>query len=134
MSNIDSPDTQKLAAGFMYFAAAIAIIGILPIDSFDFYMFLRCVLFAGFVVAFFSMFRYIDHRMEIFIVAPIGALLFNPFDIFELDKSTWIFFDIAVAALLVFWANEIRKGAEKEERDDTENERRADELAKNSMQ
>lgn len=114
MSSIDSPVVMKLTAWVLFFGSAIALIGVLPIDNYNFYIFLRWVLFSCFVASLFSMIRFIDHRFEILFLAPIGAILFNPFSIIAHEKSEWVIYDIIAALLLTYWAVETLKVANEE--------------------
>ncbi len=99
----------------LFACAGFALIAILPIDSFGFYMFLRVLLFVGFLSV---LFLGLDHLKEMasFIVTIIGAWLWNPFFINELDKSLWVVLDLIAAGLFIYWGWAIYSSIREDER------------------
>lgn len=105
---------MKNLSYFLYSCAAVAFIAILPIDSFAFYMFLRVMLFTGFLL---TLFLVLDYLKEVasFVVTIIGAFLWNPFFINEHTKSFWVVMDLIAVGLFIYWATSIQNSLKRDE-------------------
>lgn len=99
----------------LFACAGFALMAILPIDSFGFYMFLRVLLFVGFLSVLFLGLDFLK-EMASFIVTIIGAWLWNPFFINELDKSVWVVLDLIAAGLFIYWGLAIQLSIKKDEK------------------
>ena len=99
----------------LFACAGFALIAILSIDSFGFYMFLRVFLFVGFLLVLFLGLDYLK-EMASFIVTIIGAWLWNPFFINEFDKSVWVVLDLVAAGLFAYWGWAIYSSIKEDER------------------
>lgn len=105
---------MKNLSYFLYGCAALAFIAILPIDSFAFYMFVRVMLFAGFLLTLFLVLDYLP-EMASFLITIIGAFLWNPFFINEHTKSFWVLMDLIACGLFIYWATAIQSSIRHDE-------------------
>jgi hypothetical protein len=81
-----------------YIPIIIALVAILPIDSFSFYMFVRWALTISFVSTLFLLFIAADELWWAPIVGIIGVIDFNPINITTNTKTWWIVIDLLTAA------------------------------------
>lgn len=107
--------TDKFARNLFYIAAIAAFVAIFPIETYGYYIFLRYLLFAAFIVVLVKADATLGDTGFLMLVSIFGAILFNPFMIIEHDKSTWVIFDLIAAGILGYCGNKTDEEIKKDE-------------------